>query len=99
MKQTVGMIGLGIMGSAMSFNLGRAGVRVIGYDVAKRARAGHRRAGGVAAKSTRDVAKRADIIVTSLPPGYALPDVAAELAQFPKRGRLVVGTRIERFKV
>jgi len=33
MTQTVGMIGLGIMGSAMSFNLGRAGFRVVGYDV------------------------------------------------------------------
>jgi len=92
MKQTVGMIGLGIMGSAMSFNLGRAGVRVIGYDVAKRARAGHRRAGGVAAKSARDVAKRADIIVTSLPSAHALADVAAELAQSAKRGTVVVET-------
>src|SRR5437899_3538296 len=92
MKQTVGMIGLGIMGSAMSFNLGRAGVRVIGYDVAKRARAGHKRAGGVAAKNSRDVARRADVIITSLPSARALTDVAAELAQSAKQGTVVVET-------
>src|SRR5258706_3121587 len=83
-QQTVGMIGLGIMGSAMSFNLGRAGFRVVGYDVAPRARAGHKRSGGVAAKSPRDVARRADIIITSLPSAPALADVAAELAKSAK---------------
>ena len=63
-QQTVGMIGLGIMGSAMSFNLGRAGFRVVGYDVAAGPRGAHARAGGVAARSPREVAKRADIVIT-----------------------------------
>jgi len=52
-QQTVGMIGLGIMGSAMSYNLIRAGVRVVGFDVAPSARAGHKRAGGIAAMRSR----------------------------------------------
>ncbi len=55
-RQTVGMIGLGIMGSAMSANLMRAGFRVAGFDVVPRRRAEHKRSGGVAAKSPRDVA-------------------------------------------
>jgi 3-hydroxyisobutyrate dehydrogenase-like beta-hydroxyacid dehydrogenase len=91
-QQTVGMIGLGIMGSAMSFNLGRAGFRVVGYDVAPRARTAHKRSGGVAAKSPRDVARRADIIITSLPSARALTDVAEELAKSAKRGTVVVET-------
>jgi 3-hydroxyisobutyrate dehydrogenase-like beta-hydroxyacid dehydrogenase len=91
-QQTVGMIGLGIMGSAMSYNLIRAGVRVVGFDVAPRARAAHKRAGGIAAKSPRDVAKRADIIITSLPSAHALAAVAAELAKSAKRGIVVVET-------
>src|SRR5262249_18648683 len=91
-QQTVGMIGLGIMGSAMSYNLMRAGVRVIGCDVAPRARAGHKRAGGVTAKSPREVARRANIIVTSLPSARALAEVAAELAKSAKRGTVVVET-------
>ena len=91
-QQTVGMIGLGIMGSAMSFNLGRAGFRVVGYDVAPRARAEHKRSGGVAAKSPRDVARRADIIITSLPSARALAEVSAALGKFGKRGTVVIET-------
>jgi len=64
-QQTVGMIGLGIMGSAMSANLIRAGFRVAGFDVVPRRRAEHKRAGGVAARSPREVAKRSGIIITS----------------------------------
>jgi 3-hydroxyisobutyrate dehydrogenase-like beta-hydroxyacid dehydrogenase len=91
-QQTVGMIGLGIMGSAMSYNLVRAGIRVIGYDVAPRARAEHKRAGGAAAKSPREVARRADVIITSLPSARALAEVSAELAKSARRGTVVVET-------
>src|SRR5262249_16546624 len=48
--------------------------------------------GGVAAKSPRDVAKRADIVITSLPSAGALAAVAAELAESAKRGTVVVET-------
>jgi len=91
-QQTVGMIGLGIMGSAMSFNLGRAGFRVVGYDVAPRQRAAHARAGGVAARSVAAVARRADIVIASLPSARALVEVAAGLAASARRGTVVVET-------
>jgi putative dehydrogenase len=91
-QQTVGMVGLGIMGSAMSFNLGRAGFRVVGYDLMPKRRAEHARAGGVAAASPRAVARRADIVITSLPSAKALAETAAELAQSAKRGTIVVET-------
>ena len=58
-EQTVGMVGLGIMGSAMSANLARAGFRVAGFDVAPRRRTEHARSGGVAARSPREVARTA----------------------------------------
>ena len=90
--QTVGMIGLGIMGSAMSLNLGRAGVRVIGYDVTPRQRAAHARAGGVTARSVREVAKRTDIVITSLPSANALAAVANDLAASAKPGSIVIET-------
>ena len=91
-QRTVGMIGLGIMGSAMSFNLGRAGFPVVGYDVAPRRSAEHKRSGGVAVKSPREVARRANIIVTSLPSANALSEVAADLAQSGGRGTIVIET-------
>ncbi|HEX4798013.1 MAG TPA: NAD(P)-dependent oxidoreductase [Burkholderiales bacterium] len=90
--QTVGVIGLGIMGSAMSANLARAGFRVAGFDVVPRRRAEHARSGGVAARSPRDVARRAEFIVTSLPSADALSEVAAELAQSAGRGTIVIET-------
>jgi len=56
-SKSVGMIGLGIMGSAMSANLIRAGFRVVGYDVLARRRQDHRKAGGTVARSCREVGK------------------------------------------
>src|SRR5713101_750447 len=91
-QPTVGMIGLGIMGSAMSFNLARAGYRVVGFDVVPRRRAEHTRASGIAARSPRDVARRANIIVTSLPSADALSVVAASLTQKAGRGKIVIET-------
>jgi 3-hydroxyisobutyrate dehydrogenase-like beta-hydroxyacid dehydrogenase len=91
-QQAVGMIGLGIMGSAMSFNLARAGFRVVGYDVLPRRRAELARSAGVAARSPREVARRTDIIITSLPSARALAEVAAGLATSAKRGAIVVET-------
>ncbi len=90
--QTVGMIGLGIMGSAMSANLARAGFRVAGFDVVPRRRAEHARSGGIAARSPREVARRADIIITSLPSADALARTAAELTQSAGRGAIVIET-------
>jgi len=91
-QQTVGMIGIGIMGSAMSANLAHAGFNVVGYDVIQRRGAELARSGGVAARSPREVARRAEIVITSLPSAHALAEVAAELAASAKRGTIVIET-------
>ena len=91
-QPAVGMIGLGIMGSAMSANLARGGFRVVGYDIVPRRRAELGRSGGTAARSPREVAKRANIVITSLPSADALTQVAVELAQSASRGTIVVET-------
>src|ERR1700674_2768206 len=88
----VGVIGLGIMGSAMSGNLIGAGFAVLGYDVLAGRRAALSKAGGRAARSVRDVAARAPIIITSLPSEDALHSVAAELALAHHRDRIVIET-------
>ena len=66
-RPVVGMVGLGIMGSAMTASLVKAGFEVVGFDVVPRRRAAHRREGGTVARSCRDAGRRALIIVTSLP--------------------------------
>jgi 3-hydroxyisobutyrate dehydrogenase-like beta-hydroxyacid dehydrogenase len=88
----VGMIGLGIMGSAMSVNLMKAGFRVLGYDVLPRQRAAHRKAGGSVARSCRDIGRRCGVVVTSLPSSQALLDTAVELAKSARKGQIVIET-------
>ena len=75
MDQKIGMIGVGIMGSAMSANLLKAGYEVIGYDVAPEQLDGLVREGGSGAGSCREVAEQAEVVITSLPSGEALQQV------------------------
>jgi putative dehydrogenase len=91
-SKPVGMIGLGIMGSAMSANLIRAGFNVVGYDVVPRALQAHRKVGGVVARNCQEVAKKCDIIVTSLPSSDALLETAAQLAKSSRKNQIVVET-------
>ena len=85
----VGVIGLGIMGSAMSANLLKNGFKVVGFDVLPKARAALKRARGDAAASPSEVFSRARIIITSLPSARALHEVckAAE-----GKGAIVIET-------
>jgi 3-hydroxyisobutyrate dehydrogenase-like beta-hydroxyacid dehydrogenase len=75
----VGVIGLGIMGSAMSANLVRARFDVCGFDVVAARRAALKRARGKPCDSAAEVAARAGIVITSLPSSQALFDVAREI--------------------
>ncbi len=89
---TVGVIGLGIMGSAMAVNLVKAGHHVLGFDVVPARRSAHRRAGGLVARTVADVGRRADVIICSLPSPGALIDVATELSALRRRGTVFVET-------
>ncbi len=91
-SKAVGMIGLGIMGSAMSSNLIRAGFKVLGYDVLPRRRQEHRKAGGNVARNCRELARGCDIVVTSLPSSGALLETAAELAKSSRANQIVIET-------
>ena len=90
--ERVGVIGLGIMGSAMAGNIIAAGFAVQGYDVLTSRRAALSRAGGRAARNVKEAARRAGVVITSLPTAQALHDVAAELASLGARGQIVIET-------
>ena len=92
MTLSVGVVGLGIMGSAMAANLMRAGYRVIGYDVLATRRRDHRRAGGQAARGCRDVATNARVVICSLPSSEALQQTAAAFARSARPPRVVIDT-------
>src|SRR5271156_6781179 len=89
---SVGVIGLGIMGSAMSANLVGAGFATLGYDILPRRRRELVSVGGRAARSARDLARRTAIVITSLPSSAALLEVAAELGAAMQPGQVVVET-------
>jgi len=89
-RDRIGVIGLGIMGSAMSGNLIGAGFSVLGYDVLAKRRGVLSKAGGQAARNVRDLAARVPIIITSLPSAEALHVVAAELADARHRDHQIV---------
>lgn len=95
MKKKIGMIGLGIMGSAMSPNLLKAGFSVIGYDILPELVQVLVDKGGIGAASCREVADNADVIITSLPSVQALQDVVSGkegLMKGAKKGQCVIET-------
>ena len=65
--QTIGFIGLGIMGKPMAANLLGAGYPLIVYDIVPEAVAETVAKGAKAAKSPADVARQVDVVVTMLP--------------------------------
>lgn len=90
--RTAGVIGLGIMGSAMSANLVKAGFKVFGCDPVSQARARLKKAGGTACESAGDVAKHSRFIVLSLPSEAALDQVCADLIAAAPKGLIVAET-------
>ncbi len=89
---SVGLLGLGIMGSAMAGNLMKAGFQVHGFDPSTAARKAFAAAGGRVCPSAAAVADAASVVITSLPSAAALMASAEALAAQAPRGVLVVET-------
>jgi putative dehydrogenase len=95
MELKIGMIGLGIMGSAMSANLLKAGFPVIGYDILPERVELLISKKGRGAASCREVADNSDIVITSLPSVEALHGVVhgeGGLLTSGKRSLVVIET-------
>ncbi|MGH9168198.1 MAG: NAD(P)-dependent oxidoreductase [Acidimicrobiia bacterium] len=89
----VGVIGLGIMGSAMSTNLLESGFGIIGYDIDPGKVEALVQKGGRPASSAGEVARAAEVVITSLPGDEALLEVATGpegLAATGREGLVVV---------
>lgn len=93
MNQAVGIVGAGIMGTAIARNLREAGFNVVGYDPVPAARARLEELGGRALASPRAVAEAAPIILMSLPKAEILTEViggADGIAQATGSGQIVI---------
>ena len=91
-ENNVGMIGLGIMGSAMSSNLVKAGFDVLGFDPIPARCRELKRAGGRTASNGKEIARCSPIIITSPPSAEARASVSAELAAAGRKGQIVIET-------
>lgn len=89
---TVGIIGLGIMGSAYAANLIGADVPVVGVDPSDTARARLDQAGGRALAALGPWIKDCDLILISVASPKVLADVTAALGDLLDPGQVVLET-------
>ncbi len=90
MGNTVGVIGLGIMGGAISRNLVQRGWRVMGFDIDAARRAELAAVGVEIAPDVASAARASAVLLLSLPSPAALKQVAAEIAAAKAQRRIVV---------
>jgi len=70
----IGLIGLGVMGSAFATLLLRSGAHVVGHDIDERRARPLQAAGGSIARSAAEVADACSVVLTSLPTAAAFHD-------------------------
>lgn len=85
----VGIIGIGIMGSAIARNCVKAGFSVVGFDIAAERRQSLRQSGAEPLDSAAEIAKVADVVLISLATTTALDETAAALASIGRQGQIV----------
>jgi 3-hydroxyisobutyrate dehydrogenase-like beta-hydroxyacid dehydrogenase len=86
MPERIGVIGLGVMGSAMARNMLRAGHQVLGFDIDDQKRTTFADIGGEVASSAGEVAGAVELVLLSLPTTSALSAVAEEIAHTARPG-------------
>jgi 2-hydroxy-3-oxopropionate reductase len=75
MAQKIGFIGLGVMGAPMARNLLEAGYELVVHSRSRGPAEELAQAGAETAGSPREVAERADVVITMLPDSAAVRDV------------------------
>jgi 3-hydroxyisobutyrate dehydrogenase-like beta-hydroxyacid dehydrogenase len=88
----VGLIGLGLVGSALAERLLDAGFAVLGHDLDSGRCEALRARGGTVAASAAEVARGAPRLVLSLPDGRVVQDVVESLRPSLAGGSIVVDT-------
>ena len=92
-NETLGFIGLGVMGEPMCHNLHKkSGRKVMAYDNDPAPLERAREANMGVANSPQDIAKNCDIIFLSLPSGVQLEQVCHDLNPYMRAGQTIVDT-------
>jgi 3-hydroxyisobutyrate dehydrogenase len=90
--RTVGLVGLGLLGSALAHRMQAAGIGVVGYDLSAAKRGELVDAGGEAVESAAQVFRRADVVVLSLPDSHVVRSLVEAIDPQLRAGLLIVDT-------
>jgi 3-hydroxyisobutyrate dehydrogenase-like beta-hydroxyacid dehydrogenase len=90
--ETIGVVGVGLLGTAMAGRLTDAGFKVLGYDVNPAQLDALAAAGGACAGSAADVARSCRRVVLSLPDSRISAGVIEEIGGALAEGAVVVDT-------
>ena len=89
--KTIGFIGLGLMGEAMSKNIvQKFDGTVLVYDVNPQAIARLTETGAVAASSAQEIAEKADVIISMVPKSEHVQAVYAEILPHLRAGQITI---------
>ena len=94
-SETIGLVGIGLVGTALAENLIGAGFEVVGFARREASWANLSRLGGRVVSSARDVAKAAERVILSLPDSDVVDQVMLGPTGFlsgPSRLRFIVDT-------
>ena len=86
---TIGLIGLGLIGSAVSERLLAAGHTVIGFDVVEEARIKLSQNGGVRTATVQEVAQATDIVMLALPNDVVTAEVLRDIGDSLRPGHIL----------
>lgn len=88
LRGPVGLIGLGLLGSAVAARLGAAGLTVCGYDLSPQQRAKLAEAGGTALPDAAAVVRACPLVMLCLPDSRVVGQVVHGLAAVLREGQL-----------
>ena len=91
-NKAAGLLGIGLLGTALAERLIRSGYSVHGYDVSPEACRLFAEAGGQPAAGISDVAAAANCILLSLPDSNVVQDVLMEMLPHLQPGSVVIDT-------
>src|SRR4051812_18351544 len=88
----IGILGIGLVGTAVAERLLAAGFRVTGYDTRPEQMGALVRLGGDGACCASDVAKKCERLILSLPTSVIVGTVIDEIQPSPRAGALLIDT-------
>lgn len=90
--RSVGLVGLGLLGSALAERMQAAGMHVVGYDLSAAKRGELVDAGGESVENAAEVFRRADVVVLSLPDSHVVRSLIEGVEPALRKGLLIVDT-------